>query len=633
MDSIPKEFFEIIVICDGETFLDGEMVCDYKSVNVSGRGHVLLSEEDSVTILVRRYDSSRIIFIPEEIMVVPFKHQSLATYFEALIHSEVTDILGRDNPTKKELLFQELPELLDEALFPWFVRLLVLTGIIVLLKLQIHKVSGLSFQRCSLSDFADILDAKTAPLRRILVYTIFGMIFVFIPLLVAISFRDRLSMDFNYMLNYSYDTLNPENLAMFVARNNLFRIFFFVYIFVFVQLVAVFILPGMLFLFLHSLSDLFAKSPKRKGIKYFLLFCWFLTLFIVSAVSLESSFEWVVTALVLSILFSYLLEKDQGFNNLFSARERFSIIVVGILLVALGNLIYKQTSSKVKIEPLIGVDSKIVLLPYYKWYDRNTFFEGFETSLVDPTFFDDYMVYHPLHSRVVNRNLNNFNVSSNFLILNGEKKDFLKLFLKEPLFRTLFNSDSVEDYFFVPGSELSKVSFFQVSLDCSVDIASDDVRFIGNFYKQTFDITPEFRTIETTVLYFPGCPDERGILTYKVPIKLSNDYLNSLVIFELRNLPTKVITDFKLLSIEGNPVELRFLKYDENASILLSRSTDPTAPVYSYSFDVSEDAEFSRDGEEVDIAHIANVLKGRGLLKNPFKIWSFDNYVLRKQIF
>ena len=306
-------------------------------------------------------------------------------------------------------------------------------------------------------------------------------------------------------------------------------------------------------------------------------------------------------------------------------------------------------------ESLTGVDDDIVLFPYEKDFTGPTVFKEFIYEGNASVFVQNYLMYYPGFNEIKNRDISDFNNPSNFVIQNSDKEDVFEEILSNEILRNLLVSGEPNQLVYLEKFDVDANSSYELefNFECDRELPKSELSLsVYTIDSYDEDLVDE----EETIFTFPGCSEqiqeilvdnetddsegeEGDEVRLEQPVEVSYRVpfdpfliLNDRVLFEL-NFADQVVTQaLSNITIyeNGESIEFTYINYEPGESIL-TESVDSGNEVYSYSFGLGEGFDLTHSNlDEIDLSEPINTLQKKGLLPNPFIIWSTEENAVLK---
>ena len=598
--AVLQDYSKVILVCDSVFELSAEVSCDYSSITTS-RDLPKLSDNSDYQLLNLTLGTAEIILLPEVNFVIPANVTTSAGYFGALGKAVVA---ANSEIDSDQVLSDKVGAV---ASTPYYFELL---GYLVLVSLGIwiamtfrNVVSG----KFNLQD--KLLVAYDFTHRYILIIKI--LLFVLFVLVLASNIyfifsgglhliKDSLSM---LIISDSLSSLVKIPLFysilafIVIAVNILFTILVFLYIFAY--------LPRN---YHHALSFFEEQLPAARTKPLIYALC---VLLLLSSVFLTGMHLVEVTLFLLASLIYVLAISKKLVLSLY---EKAFVLAV-ILLVVIFSLIYKpiKTGNSIQygMDGVFSDTDRVVLLPYMRRIDDNVKFQDYLVDVDFPILVNSFLIYHPDFSIIKNRNITEFDPSSNFMILANGEKYFKFLSRNYNILPYLYSAESTKFVSFSVDATTQDTLYVQLDFDCTEDTAPREI-FLKK-YNSTF------QSVEYGLLVFPGCTSETPVISYVTSI--NSEFLRDSPVFELGGYDKVKISNIKVFK---NTVEVpvKFLKAPATFQVIGENTAIPSDELYVYSTDTKQNADVVMDSVPFNIASVLNDDPIFSTLSNNFVIWS-----------
>ncbi len=291
---------------------------------------------------------------------------------------------------------------------------------------------------------------------------------------------------------------------------------------------------------------------------------------------------------------------------------------------------------------IFGRVSPIILLPYEKTFSPVEHFSSFKVEdFAYPLFLDQWTIYYPGVSSITTWDISEFGRSQDspsYLILGMSRSGFVKAVLNNEALRKAIASPDFSPSLYVQIRPVAHVPrlYASVLIDCSSNPPSGDLK-IQPYTKFDASLYPRFN-----LLHFAGCSRddvaEGTTKSFSVPLNLDLSLgLSQLLFVEgpedlLISIDAFTIRDS--LASNAPSVSAYFLRYAPKYKILLDHVIPNSSSLVVYA-NVPDSFKDSLPVHMVfnlplDLGAIAEDLRTRNLLPNPFVIWSsFDGVIIR----
>jgi len=547
-----------------------------------------------------------LIAIPQNYFITPASRQQLEEYISALEESYKKDfIISRHKIELSPFLIETAGYTISILLF-----LVVFYGILINLK----SVNDLKKYKEKF-----ILYYLTLKRYRVLLLLLFVILFcIYIFGLAILSIKKVQGISITFILNYVIDVIRLKDLD--VVRSQYILIYSFG------------MLLTLVLYFVFDIFELFRISVHKIQVKSLNIniYKWgsvFLALVLI-LLSLIKVYSWV-NILILLCLF-YII--DSGYKNkiiyhsLFSYKEKLVLIIaLFILIIGATNSVKFFPASLEKVyRDLIGVNHKIVMLPYYKDADPNEFFQDYSINVNFPVFIDDYLIYDKKFKNIYNKNIKEFKANTNYIIVGDFSSDeFIKDLVLNNNLLNEFRVSGVSNLIKVNNDNLDFSQDINISIiiDCSIDIKPTTISIakVNDESKKKLEYND--------LLYFLGCNNDQSsqTLSYKVPF---NTDINKGDIFYIKGIDFKYV---KALSMTAENKQLNIDYYKIPTTNYFSKITNGN-DVYVYGSN-TKNIDFTNNvlnSNEFSISPNINKLKENGFIGNQFTIWTIKPFQILK---
>lgn len=634
---------KIILVCDKpySTTNPIKFSCD--------KSNVFSSELENTAGFLRKtwLQGTDLYVIPENILVSPDERSNIEEYFNAFRRSDAVPSISEDKNTVFIKVLKKIDQvkvLLKTSTFETFGIAFSMFLIVSISFGFLKFLSGKNKKKLNSSVFkVTLIKIKDyfALHHWVVVYGLIILTTMYIPIIVTLGVKDGRGVSLGYFITYSLDTFKLTNLITYIDQGNYFRVVIFFYNFIYLITLITLFVPSLITTLLIAFPRIENAKLKTETHKYAVPLLVALSLIASSFFEISDSYRFLIfTSVVLAFIILNNL-KYKTFSYKYTYREKMFIIIISFLIILSGFLMKareKEIGLNYKEEDLIGVNDKVVTLPYSKQLGDNVIFNDYLVSMSDPVFADRYLVYSPNYPSVENKNALEFKNLGPFYIQNGVLSDMVSaIYANEELSKAL-TLKTPSNFFKVIGFENKSGkdnAKIQITFTCEIaDIGLYEI--VSNYYYVNAD--GEVKDSDKLLLYFPGCSKVGEPETFTVEFK--PPYIESDSFFmRLQGLLGKDIKDIKILALENKIIEPIYYSKGRGYSVIASggltssASTKITNYIFPNSdtlskdfYNLSFDVEFDSEGK-FNISKPINELVKQGVLKDTFLIWSTIKYV------
>jgi hypothetical protein len=267
----------------------------------------------------------------------------------------------------------------------------------------------------------------------------------------------------------------------------------------------------------------------------------------------------------------------------------------------------------------------MVLLPHSRDFGSRVTFTDFWIKPDFPVLVDTLLVFHPDYPRLYLKRIKDFSDEKYFLLVAKSNDSYLKGLLNDSRLLKYVSSGELSMYFtFISNEErITEDYTVHINFDCSTSPSSFDVRITQHLLDK-YDGNPQ------TLIKFPGCNKDRGVISYMVPTKmlLSTDP----VIYEFSKFDISVIKDFKIYK-GSQEQKLIYLKDPSLDPIIYKSYPIRNSDLVVYSFDLNKPIKIERNSDTINISSTINKLLLGKQLKSPITVWTpKGNVVIKNEL-
>lgn len=613
----------IIFICDSDFYIKGEKICDYSNVYAESK---ILYENKLINSLVEVGDiivkQKRFFFIPEVNMLSPVYRDKTESYFRALVRSN-TEVGTFQN--QRLLTLNIKNTLLYEATIYIIIAILFVVAFRKILFDLVNKPKEV-FSKKYLENMLQGLISFLTKYSSISLYILLLISVIYVPFLIFYSFTHAGSFDFKRISDLLNYLLVPRNISAIIRDKNITNIILYVLSWSFLFFGFFAFIPNALDLGIKSLNKLASKKIPLQFVKISLFFSILLGVFMSLALSLKGSYVLLsfITFFIL-YLFYIACSKDSSFNLTFKDKKIFMISLATVCIVGLF-LGFKRHKGEdiVYLTDIVGESSGIVTLPYSRNFLKQEMFNDFVILPNSILFVDNYAVFHPNYSKILNYDVKSFKKEGSFLVLNSKESDITKYLILNKDLREAVSLTNTSDIFYIDnfmydfGGNYSA----EVSFNCVTNVGDALVTLTAFYPKSLGDIvSDDSGDVGVNLIYFPGCSEsKKEVVSYTIPLSVPI-IPDGLVVFKVHGVDPSLINNITLLN-KGNKLDLKFVDHLSSKDVLTSHY-EAGDELNVYSFSLKHDYEITSNlTKDLNLGSIMNDLKKQNLLKNPFKIWT-----------
>lgn len=621
MSSLEIEKFlskeRIIILCDSEYIGEYNVQCDEEDIYSSDLNLIHVEEPNSeldIKVAANINSKNSVLVISENDIIFPRNTKVLIPLIKSVIKSQ-TEVRTIDNSEETVLSSNKIRSVLISnymeifaSLFTFFV--LLLTIYIILDPYKIRKK----------------LNPVMLWIHYTLMFLFFLGCFITILLLVFISITDKGFFDFRYIVTYVQNLfyLSENDLSLMgVLLLFIFALLSFIYF--------VIVLPYLSTstrLLYKNLLEKKLNSPVLKVSFLFFVFFGILTSFYLP--NKKSALLNTLILLFILVILSYEYLKNDYILK-FELREKISLIFSTVIIFI--SIQFIPIKLPLYYTDLFAPKETFVLAPRVIKPLSNTLFRTFTTDPPSILIANNFVIYHPKYSKIINRNFDQFNTNENFVIVFKSAEEMVKSLLKHYNLVSLFMVEQgTSNYFISPNGFISGIKMTRVMIDCSVEISPSDISLVLHFT----DSTGKYKKKSFDMSHFPGCvPGETSPNTeYYTDVDFVERAKDENIIFEIKGLPVGSYS-FEIYSYKGLE-EISNINVSLN-SLIFSQNKFKSDVLYAYSSGSFNDVSFINDmkSKDFDVSVPINYLVTSGLLESKFLLWSgsYDFVVLKNDLF
>lgn len=595
--------------------------------------------------------------IPQIFLVTPEYQKSVSAYFRAISKAEDAKrgLASKEKTTSTaaQILAKiKTSSILESA--GYALAILIFVSIFIFpLKVLVRNPNRFlekSFYTEALTGILNFLNKNS---------NMIGFVFIvlalfYIPILYTLNIKARILGDSSYAVKYLITTLNPLNIPNYLTsqnlfRRNLFRIGLLFYNYA-LALFGLFLLIPRLTLLLTGSIDKFREIKfKPNFIK------WAIPTIVLTNSLLLAFVDWEVligfltlSVVVLLASLLYIRSRWIDYAQIFSAKEKLLLAITMTVILVL-NIVYPLyvTNRPIKYvyEPLIGIKDNVVAFPYSKKWGNNVLFEPHYYNGNSKVFVDSYLIYAPPAQKIVNKPLKNFSPESSFTITGGSSEAFFEAVLKTPKLLPFITTDTFSPLLALdnkivntPSASVLKAQMiFNCYLAPSPVVVKLEIMSLNKYALEQTDSKDSkldpINAESVEILNFPGCSQGIAQETFEIPL---DSYLipQEFILLRLRGINLRYLAGFKLF-LGSQELPVQYINKDVLGNIkypLLYSSGDSSKEIIAYSSQVKKDfvVDLQNTEEGFDLSNPINELMKRGLLNNPFIIWTnVENELIR----
>jgi len=634
-----KQFDHFIIICDTQSDFEWE------GINFCGLDGVQVEDKYARTNFIPIYDDDiegrHYIVVSEEALTSTLYMDRLSRYFEARNMQDEKTVEGEIVSGEDETFIKQY--LHNIAFFIGGILLLsALFGRELLSVIRDPKIL------VDVKKYKGIIKLITAPVKGfckefcrrlkknkkffpyLAVYSVLFTILVSIrAIFVTARKNSGVSINFAYCFEYLIKALYPGNYAYYIKHNSspeLVLVISYMWTLIIVCVSRIANITKAVREFVKTIST---KEVNAEFLRFAIPLLSVPTVAITAFLSPARASVFLVGYIFLMFYFAFLANESHiDITSLYSPGVKAALFFV-LGFTAIGFLALKRIDLKNALPEtlsLVGEDAEVVVLPHVKKYHEKSHFADYLAALSSSLFVDDYLVYKPGFTEIKNANIADFKPQGNFVVENPSKEDLATQLVQNEELRNYLGAEEPASLLFIENFKFDPEAVYSVNVGITCEnatITSRKVRVKTYFFDAKM-IDQEFNVFD-----FPGCtPETEGFSTGKqltAPFRLIVVPDNSIVVFELKGIPERAITDFSILE-NGRPYEQKFVLYNVTKDFLVDNEKKNDSTIYYYSWGIQEKFDLTSDNlSEINISKIINEMKDRGILENPLTIWSPEN--------
>lgn len=609
-----NSFTSIVLICDERLLLDKVLICDRDSVFPAISTLNVLEVSQDVKILHGDFNTKTFLVVPETTLTIPFKQSPLSIYISAFTKN--TDVKF----DKSSIFIKAFQGLTETAALEFTVFCLILSFLTFILANIFLKNDFKVDLRTFLNSAKNLLYVIQKFLENykwMSIYLFLILLFIYIPVITTISYRDVSGFDINYILSYIIDNLDPKKGVMYIGSASTARLALVVYNYLIFAVLTLILLPfGISYLKAASLKILDLEVDSRLS-KFMIPTISFVSILCLLALPVKYAYLFL-SVLGLYQVFFYL--KRKPISLYYTNKQKVFLVVGYIAFIIFGKVIQAPLEtflSKSSSKLLFPLEDRIVFLPFIKPNDGGVIFEDFYVSKEVSVMVDEYGINYPGYKKIVNTSMQNFDKDKSYLISGGNIGDFLTYASENKNLLDTLTSKDYTNVFYIQNAPIgpnSKMSL-EFTLDCALDAPFYNIKLKARDF-----VRPAQTIIEKSeILDFPGCYLGDKEVIYNAP--LNPKYIADSAFFEIiqEGLPIKNVR----LILDNKSIPVKFLNYGEKNKIYAIGTKPNFDTLYIYSSNIDSDwvSELDTSGNSYNISSLINDLKTKDLLENPFVIW------------
>ncbi|OGC53748.1 hypothetical protein A2709_02930 [candidate division WWE3 bacterium RIFCSPHIGHO2_01_FULL_43_9] len=600
-------------------------------------------------------EGSKYYFVPQVLLITPYYRERLKEYFAAL--AKASSDGDTECPTGKiiDLTKNFTTNYSSTFLYKGAEYLLVILVTAVLLKSLLiigayhpNKLISKAFYRNILQTPVFTADTHRNLLQMLLVFLLAG----YIPILCVLVIRADFVNDRLYPIRYMVDSVNPQRIYEAAGVRNIIFLGLSFYNLAVLLLTLLVLIPKISDAARHSLKQIGSMKLKSTKIKWLFPAPIIITALLL-VVSTSSSLV-QLTSLTLAITAGFLMyfkRYDIDFTGTLTKSEKRALLAVALtaLLFTIGYTVYRKTQPmKITYGPLIGGSERVVLLPYVKTWRIDERFEPNYYSGERNIFADGYLLYSPKASEAITKPLEKYTDGVISLVVAKKQNNVIKALLTNHNLLTYLESQGYTGDFVVnnasnKAAQKSNALEAEIGIRCSLAPAKVDIIIstltLGKPVPNENNIDKVKNEIVTTskeLLTFPGCSQNSDIEVFKTPVATSL-LTNGFNFFRITGIDPKYITDFRLILNQENlklvHVKTALLDNKTYKVLYSSDSEDQRPQVYSTEVKEEVTVYFIKTKRDYNVSTPVNMLLDKGLLGNPFTLWSDpENEIIRNEL-
>jgi hypothetical protein len=596
IEDLLKAHEKSIIICDIELDYSENIKCSYDHI-----------PDDQLVHKTGQFGRD-IFLIPEQNFVATTKREELYVFFESLFDLETQKRVKADFEGIPVLgLVYRTPE------FKLLIGILVVFTLFLILK---------RFRQDMILEHIKSMYSYLANNKNALFLFLGGMMFMYIPAAVIVSYSHLGEINFNFGFSYIANTVRPSTIFAAISNGMAGSVLLFLYNIVVVLIALLTFLPEIVIESKNSFSLIASnvKLPRKYG-AFCLLLPFVLTF---SAITYKQAeyYKAVTLVLVFNLYISYLCRLNRiSAKNLLTKKQTllFTLTFVAFFgLVAFAKLKLNMFGSKAHFNTLGDPIEKNIMIPMVEEFSPNEKFRECKIAIDTPVFVDSYLVAYPGKNKVINTRFKSTHLNSSAVILNNFPNEFLREFAKNiDLQKVLSTNNTLYAGTFILGENIDPNAGMtaNITFDCSYAPAPRKVKAV--LARHPFE---DVEIEEVMLMQFPGCDEGEKYKSYSVPFTSIDLVDTKLVSFDLPRYLLRKVTFYQ----DGHQIRTIPTGYYYGDPIAFERSASGDSIVAAHFSEFPEITVAARE-DTLDISAAINQLGEEGLISEEFVIWSSDN--------
>ena len=610
-----SNYKKVFIVCNSNFTFKNHGECSTSHVkNFSELNKItIIQKSDEIFSIFKIQDGyTNVFLIPEINFIKPAKLEILRTYLQAVRNADLTNVAElEDSQNFKNTLFSYMSSWIFEIFYLSIIGTMFVGLSYKLLRMIIESPSILSKKL-----WMDIY------LKSLNFFKEHSLVFLLIILLISLF--SVVSIDYFYYpetrtfaKGLFLKTINPFTVQYLYNAMDSRSLYLFVLFHTFLVLMINFLSP----LYLSFIKDAFSKLKnsefKLKNISYVYVFNILKVVFLTTKSVTNESLGLISLNIVCAfILGLYLNFKRFDILVEFTKLEK---LIIGFLVIMFFVLSFYCSNNYCKYyvktfyreDKLIGVNNKLVMLPYIKSTTEDVLISDFVTETDAPIFINEYLLSFSKYKNIIYKPITELDLNSSGVIASKNLKYLSELIFKSGELRSRITNKEITKFFYITqNNEFREDLKLELEYTCSAGIFKNFIKLEGN-----------------NLIGMSPC-SSKNTDTNKVLFSVDQNTFNFKEgrVYELDNYEN--IKAIKFLNSEGRePYKINFLNIREDQLYFIYLSDGKTETIANYILQAEIEAKLN--GFNSKSAFI-NYLKLNKIIGNNFVIWSMDKYVIIK---
>jgi|GEM_PF-5393655 len=588
----------VLVICDTPISIDTQLSCNFDGISVDN----VISQE---VIFPKKQDNIDYFYIPEKYFTYPSEKNTLDDLSSRLV--TVGDELGLSKDTVKDSI----------KVAEFFRYVLVLFFIFNILYYAVPFIKKNPTMFLSLDFYKNILFRFFRWLSKFKIYNVYILLialFSYPVILLTISLRDLGVFDFEYVIKFLFDTLNPSNFPIFLEYRNIAKVSLFISNYFLTILIFLTISPFLFF----NMCDVFKSInlPSVFSKKYLKLYLFgLLGLLAVILLDMYSKYSFLLLMLIIPV-FILPIFIDFSILNI-PNKLKFTLATLITFIFILTTFIGPNDKIEVKYNSLLTKGKSSVFTPYTKYIAEHERIKPFIISLNNYLFANEFLIAVPNVSIINTLSIEKFNNTPEhpFVFMASSIDKYAKYLLTNESLLKYVTSNEQTKLFIVRSEDIiNEDAYIRMTFDCATK--PKVLSITAKVYENSF-----YSERNLDLFTFPGC--EKGFVTYKFPINyavIDSKY----ALFNLMGFDLNYISKIELIDkVTNTPLGITFIKDPSVSPLVYNNLVDTVSKeITVFIFDKLDDLKFYQESLKLDLSVPLNVLLDEELLDKSFTIWS-----------